>query len=344
MNRCLYLAKKGLGKTYPNPMVGCVIVYDDQIIGEGWHHKAGEAHAEVNALASVSDKEKLKYSTLYVSLEPCSHFGKTPPCSDLIIKHQIPKVVIATTDNFDLVNGKGIQKLKNAGCQVELNFCKRAAQDINCRFFTFNKEKRPYIILKWAQTADRFIAPKKQQPGRRIKISDEFSHQLTHKWRTEEQAILIGKNTALQDEPSLTARKWKGNSPIKLIIDRKLQIPTDSPLFCDDIDAYIFTEKNNQQKNHPANLYTVNFKKAIIPQILKICYSLKIQSILVEGGAQTLQCFIDNLIWDEARIFTSHHKLTEGIKAPEIKGSIIKSKPLNNDNLVIFKNDQESII
>ena len=344
MTRCLYLAKKGLGKTYPNPMVGCVIVSDHQIIGEGWHQKAGEAHAEVNAIDSVPDKTKLKDSTLYVSLEPCSHFGKTPPCSDLIIKHQIPKVVIATPDNFDQVNGKGIQKLKDAGCQIELNICKEAAQNINRRFFTFNQKKRPYIVLKWAQTADRFIAPNDQQTGKRIKISDEFSHQITHRWRTEEQAILIGKNTALQDEPSLTARKWKGNSPIKLVIDRKLEIPTDSPMFQDDIDCYVFTEKDNQQKNHPANLCQVDFKKAIIPQILNSCYSLKIQSILVEGGAQTLQSFIDEQIWDEARIFTSNHKLKDGISAPEIKGSVLKSKQLHNDNLVILKNDQESII
>ena len=344
MNRCLYLAKKGIGKTYPNPVVGCVIVYKDQIIGEGWHQKAGEAHAEVNAINSVADQEQLKESTIYVSLEPCSHFGKTPPCSDLIINYQIPEGVIATTDNFDQVNGKGIQKLKDAGCQVELNICKEAAQNINRRFFTFHREKRPYIVLKWAQTADGFIAPDKQQTGKRFKISDEFSHQLTHKWLTEEQAILIGKNTALQDKPSLTARKWKGNSPIKLVIDRKLEIPTDSPLFRDDIDCYVFTEKDNQQKNHPANLCDVDFKKLIIPQILKICHSLNIQSILVEGGTQTLQSFIDDQVWDEARIFTSSHKLKEGTSAPEIKGSVMKSKPLHNDNLVILKNDQESII
>jgi len=338
MNRCLYLAKKGIGKTYPNPVVGCVIVHEDQIIGEGWHQQAGEAHAEVNAINQVSDQEKLKESTLYVSLEPCSHYGKTPPCSDLIIKHQIPKVVIAVSDQFEQVNGKGIQRLEDAGCQVDINVLKEKAEKINRRFFTFHQKKRPYIVLKWAQTADKFIAPKNQETGKRLKISDTFSHQISHKWRTEEQAILIGKNTALQDEPSLTARKWNGNSPIKLIIDRKLEIPTDLKLFQDKMDSYVFTEKA-EQKNHPAHLIAVDFKKSIIPQILNICHSLHIQSILVEGGARTIQGFIHANLWDEARIFTSYQTINSGIKAPNLRASLNKNLNLHLDNLTIYYND-----
>lgn len=344
MNRCLYLAKKGLGNTYPNPMVGCVIVYKNQIIGEGWHQKAGEAHAEVHAINAVQDEEKLKDATLYVSLEPCSHYGKTPPCSDLIIEKGIKEVVIAVADNFEQVNGKGIQKLKDAGCQVHLHVAQETATKINRRFFTFNHAKRPYILLKWAQTADHFIAPTNQQKGKRIKISDEVSHQLAHKWRTEEQAILIGKNTALQDQPSLTARKWKGNSPIKLIIDKQLEIPHDSPLFQDEVTCHVFTHQKNQSIDHPATLHRLDFKKAVIPQILQVCLDLNIQSILVEGGAKTLQHFINAELWDEARIFTSNITLENGIQAPHIKGTIQKNIHLHQDNLVILKNDQKSII
>ena len=340
MKRCLYLAKKGLGKTYPNPMVGCVIVYKNKIIGEGWHQKAGEAHAEVVAINSVQNKENLKDATLYVSLEPCSHYGKTPPCSDLIIAYEIPDVIIAIPDNYDQVNGKGIQRLKAAGCRVQLNTCKAEAEHINRRFFTFNLKKRPFVVLKWAQTADCFVAPENQQVGKRIKISDQLSHQLTHKWRTEEQAILIGKNTALQDRPSLTARKWKGISPIKLIIDKKLEIPVHSPLFQDEVDCYVFTEGKENKENHPGILHRLDFSKAVIPQLLAACFKLKIQSILVEGGAQTLQGFIDEQLWDEARIFTSKHELGKGIAAPQIEARPTDNKQLHNDKLAIFRNDQ----
>lgn len=343
MNRCLYLAKKGLGTTYPNPMVGCVIVYDNRVIGEGWHQRSGDPHAEVNAINSVADKTLLKASTLYVNLEPCSHYGKTPPCADLIIKHKIPQVAIATTDNFERVNGKGIDKLKKAGIAVHLSLLQNEAQGLNKRFFTFNYLKRPYVILKWAQTADAFIATKHQETGKAFKISDKYSHQLAHKWRAEEQAILIGKNTALKDEPSLTTRNWKGSSPIKLVIDLNLEIPKEAKVFNNEA-CYVFADKRASNKKHPAHIHFIDRQKPVINQIMDFCYDKNIQSLLVEGGSKTHQSFIDMDIWDEARIFTSEDCLHEGIKSADLQGVQLTSMQLHQDNLVIIKNDQNHFI
>ncbi len=344
MNRCLYLAKKGLGTTFPNPMVGCVIVHKDKVIGEGWHRRSGESHAEVKAINSVVNKDLLLSSTLYVSLEPCSHHGKTPPCSDLIIEHKIPEVVIASADDFEEVNGKGIAKLKKAGINVHLGIMQREARELNKRFFTFHQRKRPYVILKWAQTADGFIATMNQRTGEALKISDMFSHQIAHKWRAEEQAILVGKNTALKDKPSLTTRKWKGSSPIKLIIDPNLDIPENDKLFKDNGTSLVFADKRSSKVRDTANVYYIDLERNIIPQIMEVCHNKNIQSILVEGGAETHQSFIDDGTWDEARTFTSDKLLHEGIRSAEKKGKMLYSKQLHQDRLEIFQNDQNPII
>ena len=344
MNRCLYLAKKGLGTTYPNPMVGCVIVHKDKVIGEGWHRRSGEPHAEVNAIKSVADKDLLPSSTLYVSLEPCSHHGRTPPCSDLIIEHGIPEVVIASGDDFEEVNGKGIAKLEKAGIKVHLGIMQREARQLNKRFFTFHQRKRPYVILKWAQTADGFIAAADQRTGEAVKISDKFSHQIAHKWRAEEQAILIGKNTALNDRPSLTTRNWKGSSPIKLIIDPNLEIPENDKLFDGSGKSLVFADKRSSKVRETANVHYMDLERNIIPQIMEVCHEKNIQSVLVEGGAETHLSFMDDGTWDEARIFTSDKLLHKGVRSADKKGKLFYSKQLHQDRLEIFQNDQNPII
>ena len=231
INRCIQLAKNGLGTTYPNPMVGSVIVYNDEIIGEGWHQKAGESHAEVNAINSVKDKSLLSKSTIYVSLEPCSHFGKTPPCCDLIIKNNIPNVVIGTVDPFAKVAGNGIKKLLEAGKNVTIGILEDECNDLNKRFFTFHTKKRPYIILKWAESADGFIAPSSKDKKEPVWITNEISRQLVHKWRSEEQAILVGTQTVLDDNPSLTTRDWFGKNPIRIVLDQNNKISKENHIF-----------------------------------------------------------------------------------------------------------------
>ena len=230
IKRCIELAQNGLGTTYPNPMVGSVIVHKNKIIGEGWHKKSGEAHAEVNAINSVKDESLLKDATIYVSLEPCSHFGKTPPCSDLIIAKEIKRVVIGTMDPFAKVAGRGIKKLMDAGCEVKVGILEDECLELNKSFFTFLKKQRPYIILKWAQTEDGFIAPENREGKRPVWITNKYSGQLVHKWRSEEAAILVGTNTVLKDNPSLNVRKWTGKSPIRIVIDRELKTPDEFPI------------------------------------------------------------------------------------------------------------------
>jgi len=338
MKRCLQLAKNGLGTTYPNPLVGSVIVHNGKIIGEGWHKKAGEPHAEVNAINSVKNKNLLAESTIYVNLEPCSHFGKTPPCANLIIEHKIPKVVIGCMDSYSEVAGKGIEKLTNAGCNVTLNVLEKECLEINKRFFTFHNKKRPYIILKWAETADGFIAPLVKDSKTSIAISNTYSRQLVHKYRTEEQAILVGTNTVLNDNPSLDARDWFGNNPTRIILDKTNKIPTDFHIKNTKNPTIIFTEEENCLNSENCIYEFCIFDTLLISNILNNLYDKNIQSIIIEGGSITLQQFIDNNLWDEARIFISENNIEEGIKKPNFNFHANQDVKIKNNQLKIYTN------
>lgn len=326
IKRCIELAKNGLGTTYPNPLVGSVIVYNNEIIGEGWHRKSGEPHAEVNAVNSVKDKSLLPKSTIYVSLEPCSHFGKTPPCCDLIIAHKIPNVVIGTIDPFDKVAGNGIKKLIEAGKNVTVGVHEDECNELNKRFFTFHNKKRPYIILKWAESKDGFVAPLSKENQKPVWITNEYSRQLVHKWRSEEQAILVGTNTVIDDNPSLTTRDWSGNHPIRIVLDQNNRIPKESHIF------------DNQAKTIVLSAPKIDFSNDISSQIAKVLFENNIQSVIIEGGRQTLQTFIDANLWDEARIFRGSIFLENGIKAPLLKSKWRKKTAILDDELLIFTN------
>jgi len=333
MQRCIQLAENGLGTTYPNPMVGCVIVHEGKIIAEGWHQKAGGFHAEAAAIHKIARKEILKKTILYVSLEPCSHFGKTPPCADLIIQYQIPKVVIGCVDSNVKVNGSGIQKLQNAGIEVEVGVLENKCLDLNKRFFTFHQQKRPYVILKWAQTADGFMAP---QNGDQKWITHEFSKQLVHQWRTEEQAILVGTNTAQSDNPQLNSRLWAGNQPMRIVLDRTLKLSTDLNLFDNSQKTIVFTEKLGENQEN-LTFIKIDFSENLVEQILSHLFQLGVQSVIVEGGKQTLESFIEKGLWDEARVFTSQENWGEGIHSPQLNGELIETKIIQNDRLEIFQ-------
>jgi diaminohydroxyphosphoribosylaminopyrimidine deaminase/5-amino-6-(5-phosphoribosylamino)uracil reductase len=335
MRRCLELAVKGLGNVAPNPMVGCVIVHNNVIIGEGYHQKYGEAHAEVNAIASVVNKSLLAESTVYVNLEPCSHHGKTPPCSDLLIAHKVKCVVVACLDTNPLVAGKGIAKLRNAGIEVFTGVLEKEARELNKRFFTYHEKRRPYIILKWAQTKDGFIS--KLPPFIREEnwITNNESKKLVHAWRAQEQAILVGTTTALLDSPALTVRLTEGKSPIRILIDKELKVPFINPIFSSVAETIVFTEKKEVSVNN-ITYHQIDFTKEIIPQILSCLYDKKITSIIIEGGRYTLQNFIDKDLWDEARIFTGNKYFQSGIKAPIINKNKPNSQMIGDDELSIF--------
>lgn len=328
IKRCIELAKNGLGTTYPNPLVGSVIVHNGKIIGEGWHRKSGESHAEVIAIDSVKNKELLKESTIYVSLEPCSHFGKTPPCADLIIQHKIPRVVIGTIDPFAKVCGSGIAKLKKSGIKVEVGFLENECRELNKRFFTFHQKKRPYIILKWAQTQNGFIAPLQKKETKPVWISNEFSRQLVHKWRAEEQAIMVGTNTVLQDNPRLDIRSWTGENPIRIVLDRELKITSGFSVYNKSVKTIFITEKERLSEHENQVFEKIDFNKNVNIGILDVLYKHQIQSVIIEGGAVLLESFIKNDLWDEARVFTSDLSFEKGIKAPEF-----------NTNKAALKND-----
>ncbi len=338
MQRCLQLAQNGIGNVAPNPMVGCVIVCDDKIIGEGYHAKYGEAHAEVNAINSVNNKELLRKSKLFVNLEPCAHFGKTPPCADLIIENIIPEVVIGCLDTFSLVAGKGIEKLKNAGCNVKVGLLEKESRNLNKRFFTFYENKRPYIILKWAQTLDGYIDVNREDNtvAQPTWITNEKLKMLIHKWRIEEQAIMVGTNTALLDNPSLNAREWAGNSPIRILIDRELIVPLTYNLFNQQIKTIVFTEKDKESKEN-IQYVKLNFSEDFILQILSYLYKTKIQSVIVEGGSMLLNSFIEKNLWDEARVFIGNKLFYEGIKAPAMEGRLVSDELIYKDHLLIYK-------
>ncbi len=348
MQRCLELAARGAGNVAPNPMVGAVVVYKDRIIGEGWHQRYGESHAEVNAIHQVIQNgpmNLLNQSTLYVSLEPCAHFGKTPPCADLIIQHKIPKVVIGCRDPFKEVNGKGIEKLISAGVEVEVGVLEQECKELNKRFFTFHTKQRPYIILKWAETGDGKIAsllPEEgilnQENSNRLLISNEYSNRLVHQWRSEEAAILVGTNTAVLDNPELTTRLWPGRSPIRLVLDMNLRLPTSLKIFNGEAKTIIFnTVKDNEDGN--VQYCKLNKGNHIISELMKALYQLNIQSVLVEGGAMLLQAFIDAGSWDEARIIKNEELIiNKGLNAPILKDAQeISTQKSLSDTIKIFE-------
>lgn len=358
IKRCLEIAKNGLGSTAPNPMVGCVIVHNNQIIGEGYTSAYGSHHAEVNAINSVDNKNLLKDATLYVTLEPCSHFGKTPPCSDLIIKHQIANVVIGCMDDNPEVSGKGIAKLRASGCTVTIGVLEAECKQHHKRFFTFHNKKRPFIILKWAETSDGFIAPLEKNEKKPVWITNTYSRQLVHKWRAEEQAILVGTNTVLEDNPSLTVRDWTGIDPIKVIIDRDLKLSKDHAIFDSEEDTLIFFEDNDTLEKPfktetgwtvypPSTKFGggsyINLdwskKNEIAHQICNALYKNDINSIIIEGGAQTLQTFINENLWDEARVFKGASTFNDGLKAPKFSGQLISEEKIIEDTLHIYVNN-----
>lgn len=340
IKRCIKLSKNGFGTTYPNPMVGSVIVYENQIIGEGWHKKAGEPHAEVNAIRSVKDKSLLKKATIYVSLEPCSHFGKTPPCCDLIIEHQIPNVVVGTVDPNEKVAGNGIKKLIAAGANVTVGILENECNELNKRFFTFHQEKRPYIILKWAESQDGFLSPEKEidQDRKPVWITNTYSRQLVHKWRSEEQAILVGTQTVIDDNPKLNTRDWSGNNPVRVVLDQNNRIAKDSFVFDNSVKTIVFTKSETNISAENTNFEVIDFNQNIIPQILAVLYQNQIQSIIIEGGLQTLQSFIDQNIWDEARIFIGNTSFGKGTKAPFIQKKNPIKTYIQNDELLNIRN------
>lgn len=339
MHRCIQLAKNGLGTTYPNPLVGSVVVYQDQIIGEGWHYKAGLPHAEVNAIRSVQDKTRLKEATIYVNLEPCSHIGKTPPCSDLIIQSGIKNVVIGNLDSNPQVAGRGIKKLIDAGCTVTTGILEAECAELNKRFFTFHQKKRPFILLKWAQTRDGFIAPtsERRKEAKPVWITNTYSRQVVHKMRGQEMAILVGTNTAQQDNPSLTTRSWAGNNPTRIVIDRKLKLDKELSIFNTEAETIVITEEIENSTNH-LQYKTIDFSGDIASQICDVLYKNNIQSVIIEGGSKTLQTFIDENLWDEAFIFSGPVNFGDGISAPTLKGRFIFEEFIRSDSLYLYKN------
>ena len=343
MKRCLELAEKGLGHTVPNPMVGCVIMLDGNIIGEGYHEQYGQAHAEVNAINSVKDKSLLQKATLYVNLEPCSHFGKTPPCADLIIEHKIPYVVIGSIDTFAQVSGRGIEKLMKAGIDVKTGVLEQECRELNRRFFTYHEKKRPYIILKWAQTEDGFIDILRNEEGleKPLQITNETSRELMHQWRNEEQAIMVGKRTALLDNPKLTARTGNKKNPLRIVTDRNLSIPSHYFLMDKSTPTLVFTSTDAVSENN-LEYIKLDFDAPLLPQMLGSLYEKNVLSVIVEGGTKLINSFIHNQLWDEARVFIADKKIgDEGVNAPELDAKPLIRKAIDGDQLLIYRNLQD---
>jgi len=334
MLRAMELAKNGTGHVSPNPLVGCVIVHDGKIIGEGWHQKYGEAHAEVNAVNSVADPSQLKEAVVYVNLEPCAHTGKTPPCADLLVKHQVRRVVIANVDPNPLVEGKGILKLKEAGIEVTMGVLEKEGYALNKRFFTFLNQKRPFIILKWAQTSDGFMARENYDSKW---ISNEYSRKLVHRWRAEEDSILVGYNTAAHDNPKLTVRDWTGQNPVRVVIDPRLKLDKSLYLFDGSVPTICYNTIETMNKGGVE--YVLLEEKEMLNGMLDDLFKRKIQSLIVEGGAQTINSFISHGIWDEARVFISKQKFGSGISAPVINKEVKSSEWIGSDELNCYTNN-----
>ncbi|UCE93894.1 MAG: bifunctional diaminohydroxyphosphoribosylaminopyrimidine deaminase/5-amino-6-(5-phosphoribosylamino)uracil reductase RibD, partial [Flavobacteriaceae bacterium] len=340
MERCLELASHGLGLVYPNPMVGAVIVYQNKIIGEGWHQKAGSPHAEVNAINAVRDKSMLQKSVIYVNLEPCSHHGKTPPCADLIVKHGIPKVVVGSLDPNPVVAGRGLKRLEDNGVELIKGVLKQECEELNKRFYTFHKKKRPYVILKWAQSKDGFIFPNTEniKKGSPVWISNEFSRQKVHQWRTEEASILVGRKTVEQDNPRLNSRDFKGNPLYRIIIDPELRLTGDLNILDGSGPTLIFNAIRQEAENNENNIEycQLNFKGEVVEQILQVLYHKGIQSLIVEGGSITLESFMQSGLWDEIRIFEGAEDFNKGLKAPYFEGKLQAEFQIGNDKLFMY--------
>ncbi|HEX7494796.1 MAG TPA: bifunctional diaminohydroxyphosphoribosylaminopyrimidine deaminase/5-amino-6-(5-phosphoribosylamino)uracil reductase RibD [Bacteroidales bacterium] len=337
MRRCLELASGAEGLTYPNPMVGSVVVYNGKIIGEGYHLRSGESHAEVIAINSVSDKTKLKLSTLYVNLEPCSHFGKTPPCADYIISNQIPRIVIGATDTSEKVSGKGVKRLLDAGCEVKTGVIGEECRWLNRRFFTFHERMRPYITLKWAQSADGYldILRSEDHKSEPTWITGKPERILVHKWRAAEQSILVGAGTLRADEPRLNVREWKGNDPLKLVLSSSGSVNLSS--FLNNSNARILVFTHNVSADIPDEIKVVlNENEPSSLQIARYLYSSGIQSVFIEGGAEVLNHFISTGLWDEARIFRGTDYFRNGVKAPLINGILSSKTAFSGSSLEIY--------
>lgn len=334
MQRCIALAEKGLGSVAPNPMVGAVLVHEGRIIGEGFHEKYGEAHAEVNCLQSVKaeDRNLIASSTLYVSLEPCSHYGKTPPCSLLILENDIPKIVIGAKDSFEKVNGKGIEQLRNAGREVIVGVLEKECKWQNRRFNTFQQQNRPYIILKWAESQDGFIAP---IGNTKYWLTNDFSKQLVHRWRTEEPAIMVGYNTVMADNPQLTARLWKGKNPIRIVVDQHCTLPKTQQIFSTDGELLLFNALHEERVEN-VSYCKIDLTQSIIPQVLQTLHKKGIQSVIVEGGQKILNLFIEANVWDEARVFRTQVELQNGIEAPTLLFPPSHEEGIDTDKLVTY--------
>lgn len=318
MQRCLQLARLGDGSVAPNPMVGAVLVHDGMIIGEGYHQKFGEAHAEVNCIKSVAPTHQhlIEKATLYVSLEPCAHYGKTPPCANLIIQHKIPRVVVGCADPFSEVAGKGLQKLKDAGIDVAVGVLEKACRWLNKRFVRFQEQQRPYILLKWAQSTDGKIGG---EDGKRIAISNEYTARLVHRLRSQYMGILVGTNTALLDDPELTTRLWPGKNPIRLVLDKTLRLPTSLTLFDRQHQTIVFNFIKHQESSNLL-YYQLKQREDVVQQIVKALYEMKVQSVLVEGGAQLLQAFMNAGLWDEANVITNQQlSVGKGVPTPQLQ-------------------------
>jgi diaminohydroxyphosphoribosylaminopyrimidine deaminase / 5-amino-6-(5-phosphoribosylamino)uracil reductase len=369
--RCLTLAKRGAGNVAPNPMVGAVLVHNDRIIGEGWHEKYGGPHAEVNCINNAilgGYSNLISESILYVSLEPCSHFGKTPPCADLIIEKKIPQVIIGCRDPFIQVDGRGIEKLMNAGIKTEVGILEEECKDLNKRFLTFHTQKRPYIILKWAETQEGIIGTRSAE---RLLISSPITNREVHKWRAEESAILIGTNTALLDDPQLTNRYWPGSSPIRLVIDLDLKLPASLKIFNADAPTVVFNASRHEPPGKAPFMKSgvfycrIDKKVSTVKQISSALYEMNILSVLVEGGRKLLQSFIDGNEWDEVRKI-SNKKLAPGtdalvstpttsaasgqlkfdnaVMAPQVSNFIkVSEEIIGSDSIEIFKNQTSSL-
>lgn len=336
MFRCLELAEMGAGYTAPNPLVGAVLVHEGRIIGEGWHRKYGEAHAEVNCIASVkeADRPLIAQSTLYVSLEPCAHQGKTPPCTDLILQHKIPKVIVGCRDPFPAVNGKGIEQLVDAGVEVFISRDHDACVFSNRRFFCFHEQHRPYVILKWAQTADGIIG---SNTNERLLISNEQTNRLVHRWRSQEAAILVGTETALKDNPSLTVRLYDGPSPVKLLLDTSLRVPDTQSIFSGG-SVVVFNYVKDETRGH-IRYYKISPDEPVVFEMMKALHELKILSVLVEGGARMLQSFVHASCWDEARVIVNDKEYNnDGVKAPVLSNaSLAGDRRILDDTILYYR-------
>jgi diaminohydroxyphosphoribosylaminopyrimidine deaminase/5-amino-6-(5-phosphoribosylamino)uracil reductase len=331
MRRALELATNGRGHVSPNPLVGCVIVDGDEIIGEGWHQKYGEAHAEVNAIRSVEDHNRLSSSTLYVNLEPCAHFGKTPPCADLVIAKKLKRVVVANLDSNPLVAGNGIKKLRAAGIDVRTGVLDREGRELNKRFFTFFEKQRPYIILKWAQTSDGFVARDNYDSKW---ISNDLSRQLVHKWRSEEDAIMVGTRTITHDNPQLNVRDWTGRDPIRIVIDRFLRLDTRLQVFDRTQQTICYNVLKHEE--HPGLVLVQIDEENFIKDLVHDLWKRRIQSVIIEGGATLLNLFIEKKLWDEVRKFESPRRFGSGIPAPRFPGQLHSRDAIQDDWLSIY--------